>query len=96
MGRTLSGAVAALLLAGCSVVRPVDTVDVHIPVPEMVLPPADLLDTGPPPAGAFVAPGDPAAVLCLAQPGKLWLGDLITDQAGLTAWAADPHPVRRP
>ena len=74
---------AALALAACGQT----TTEVAVPVPQLVRPPAALLAPVRPPTQPFVAPDDPAAVIGLTEAGKAYLGDLVTRERGIRAWA---------
>ena len=90
MARQLSGIlIAALLSAGCASEpqRIVDTVEVRVPVEQLVLPPAELTEPVPRPESVFVAPPD--AVIGLTEAGVTYLKRLISDRAALGAWVLD-------
>ncbi len=79
MTRQILAAIVATLsmlaLAGCSSSPPpretIRTVEVKVPVPVPIAPPAELLATVPPPASdVFLVPGAPGAVACVDAAGR--------------------------
>ena len=89
-----------LVLTGCGrkappqvlpPIRIVETVEVKVPVPVRVPPPAELLALVRPPLPAFVIPTDPGASSALTVEGERLLRalieDLLTRIAAWEAWA---------
>lgn len=90
--------VLVVLFAACGkkppVVQPqvveiIKTVEVTIPVPVKMQPPAELLESRPIPVPVFVAPSDPNASSALTAEGERLLRGLIEELlARLAAWQA--------
>jgi hypothetical protein len=88
--------VAALVIVGCgkkppvtqpTIVKVIETVEVRVPVPIKVEPPAELLQSLKVPIPVFVAPSDPLASSALTVEGERLLRALIEDLLGkLKAW----------
>jgi len=88
-------AIAVLLTVGCHKKPPVvvppeiRTVEVSVPVPTKVAPPAELLAAVKPPLPVFVSPSDPQATSGLTAEGERMLRGLIEELLGrLEAWKA--------
>lgn len=88
---------AMLALAGCSSAPPpretIRTVEVQVPVPIQIAPPAELLVPIPAPAqDVFVPPGAPGAVACIDTVGRAalvgYVERLRNANAAWLAWSA--------
>lgn len=91
----LAPLLALSILSGCEPTVIERPVQVNVPVPVRVLPPAEL--TNPPAPTAlpqWVAPSNPAATSCLTAEGEQVLKGLVADSAdrtkALKAWAEGP------
>ncbi len=93
----LVATIALLALAGCSSSPParetIRTVEVKVPVPVAVAPPAELLAPIQPPAqDVFQSPGAPGAVACVDTAGRAALVEYVerlrNANAAWLAWAA--------
>lgn len=93
----VTATLAMLPLAGCSSPPPpretIRTIEVRVPVPVAVQPPAELMEPVPPPAtDVFLAPGWPGAVACIDAAGRDvlvgYVERLRISNAAWQAWAA--------